>query len=79
MTDGFAYDYAHAIHSHHRSWQFEKLAAAIGMPELSQDARFRTNRDRTQNRAALIPILEAKFRCVGLLGLQPHHTHAHAP
>ena len=42
--------------------QFEKLAAAIGMPELSQDGRFRTNRDRTQNRAALIPILEAKFR-----------------
>jgi crotonobetainyl-CoA:carnitine CoA-transferase CaiB-like acyl-CoA transferase len=42
--------------------QFERLAAAVDMPELSRDARFKTNRDRTRNRATLIPILEAKFR-----------------
>lgn len=42
--------------------QFEKLAAAIGMPELAQDPRFKTNRNRTQNRGTLIPILQAKFK-----------------
>lgn len=53
--------YTHA-RPHAHSTQFEKLAVAIGMPELSRDPRFKTNRDRTQNRAALLPILEAKFK-----------------
>lgn len=54
--------------------QFERLMSAIGMPELSQDPRFRTNRDRTQHRAAFIPILEAKFRCVPLFFLCVSHA-----
>ena len=42
--------------------QFARMARAIGRPELARDPRFRTNKDRVQNRAALIPILEAVFR-----------------
>ncbi len=42
--------------------QFARMARAIGRPELARDPRFRTNEDRVQNRAALIPILEAVFR-----------------
>lgn len=38
--------------------QFERLAEAIGAPELSSDPRFATNGDRTQHRVALIEELE---------------------
>ncbi|EWM29343.1 caib baif -transferase family protein c7orf10-like isoform 1 [Nannochloropsis gaditana] len=41
--------------------QFEKLANAVGMPQLCNDPRFGTNRDRAQNRKALIGILETYF------------------
>lgn len=42
--------------------QFVKLAAAVGMPELSSDPRFVTNKDRTKNRKLLIPILQQAFK-----------------
>ncbi len=41
--------------------QFRKLAAAIGLPGLPDDARFRTNPDRLVNRAALEAILAEVF------------------
>ncbi|GAB5029534.1 caib baif -transferase family protein c7orf10 homolog [Nannochloropsis oceanica] len=41
--------------------QFEKLAVAVGMPELSQDPRFRTNKDRTEHRKILINLLQTFF------------------
>jgi crotonobetainyl-CoA:carnitine CoA-transferase CaiB-like acyl-CoA transferase len=40
-------------------WQ--KFCAVTGRQDLATDARFRTNRDRVDNRQALIPILEALF------------------
>jgi formyl-CoA transferase/CoA:oxalate CoA-transferase len=40
-------------------WQ--KFCAVTGRQDLAADARFRTNRDRVDNRQALIPILEALF------------------
>jgi crotonobetainyl-CoA:carnitine CoA-transferase CaiB-like acyl-CoA transferase len=39
-----------------------KLCAAIGRPDLENDPRFRTNRDRVANREALIAILDPLFR-----------------
>jgi crotonobetainyl-CoA:carnitine CoA-transferase CaiB-like acyl-CoA transferase len=41
-------------------WQ--KLCQAIGAPELADDPRYRTNPDRLENRATLVPTLEAIFR-----------------
>jgi len=41
---------------------WERLALRLGLPELRDDARFRTFADRLANRAALIPILCARFR-----------------
>jgi formyl-CoA transferase/CoA:oxalate CoA-transferase len=40
-------------------WQ--KFCAVTGRQDLATDPRFRTNRDRVDNRQALIPILEALF------------------
>jgi crotonobetainyl-CoA:carnitine CoA-transferase CaiB-like acyl-CoA transferase len=40
---------------------FEKACAAIGAPELARDPRFATNPLRVENRAALIPLLEARL------------------
>ncbi len=40
---------------------FADLCAAIGRPELADDARFRTNADRVESRAELIPELDAVF------------------
>ena len=39
--------------------QFRRLAAAIGAPELADDARFATNTRRVTNRDALRPLLES--------------------
>ncbi|HLL30303.1 MAG TPA: CaiB/BaiF CoA-transferase family protein [Allosphingosinicella sp.] len=39
--------------------QFERLCGILGLGELAQDERFRTNPARVVNRAALIPLLEA--------------------
>ena len=36
---------------------FRRLVEAIGLPELADDARFRTNPDRVTNRAALVDAL----------------------
>jgi crotonobetainyl-CoA:carnitine CoA-transferase CaiB-like acyl-CoA transferase len=38
--------------------QFRRLVEAIGVPELADDTRFSTNRDRVLNRDALRPLLE---------------------
>jgi crotonobetainyl-CoA:carnitine CoA-transferase CaiB-like acyl-CoA transferase len=40
---------------------FRALCAAVGLPELSADERFATNAGRVENRAELIPQLEARF------------------
>ena len=37
--------------------QFARLCAELGRPELAQEARFRTNKDRRENRPALTEIL----------------------
>ena len=39
--------------------QFGRLMAEAGAPDLAADPRFATNRARVQNRAALIPLIEA--------------------
>jgi formyl-CoA transferase/CoA:oxalate CoA-transferase len=42
--------------------QFQRCCEAIGLPELAQDARFRTNGDRVSRYEELRPILGARFR-----------------
>lgn len=42
--------------------QFRRFCATLDMPELSRDGRFSTNRNRTENRGVLIPILEKKLK-----------------
>ena len=37
--------------------QFKEYCAIIGVPELANDERFKSNRGRVENRAALIPLL----------------------
>jgi crotonobetainyl-CoA:carnitine CoA-transferase CaiB-like acyl-CoA transferase len=39
--------------------QFRKLCAIIGRPELAEDPRFKSNRDRSANRVALTAAIEA--------------------
>jgi crotonobetainyl-CoA:carnitine CoA-transferase CaiB-like acyl-CoA transferase len=41
---------------------FRRLAAALDRPDLAEDARFRSNKDRVVHRAELVPILAAIFR-----------------
>ena len=41
---------------------FRKLCAAVSAPELAQDPRFRSNSDRVNNRAILVPLIEAITR-----------------
>ncbi len=41
--------------------QFQRLCAALGIPEVAEDERFRTNRDRTRNRDQLGPLLEEQL------------------
>ncbi len=42
--------------------QWEKLADAIGLPELTTDPRFQKRDDRKANRHALTPLVEARLR-----------------
>ena len=42
--------------------QWPRLCAALGIPELAADPRFATNGARVDNRAALRPILAARFQ-----------------
>ena len=42
--------------------QWARFCAAVGVPALATDGRFATNGDRVANRAALRPLLEARFR-----------------
>jgi crotonobetainyl-CoA:carnitine CoA-transferase CaiB-like acyl-CoA transferase len=39
--------------------QFARLCALLGLSELAEDERFRTNPERVVNRAALLPLLQA--------------------
>jgi len=41
--------------------QFQRLCGALGIPEVAEDDRFRTNRDRTRNRDQLGPLLEEQL------------------
>jgi crotonobetainyl-CoA:carnitine CoA-transferase CaiB-like acyl-CoA transferase len=41
--------------------QFQRLCGALGIPEVAEDERFRTNRDRTRNRDELRPLLEEQL------------------
>jgi crotonobetainyl-CoA:carnitine CoA-transferase CaiB-like acyl-CoA transferase len=41
--------------------QFRKLCAAIGRPDLAEDARFTANPARVQHRSELIPLLQTEF------------------
>ncbi|MGH3488006.1 MAG: CaiB/BaiF CoA transferase family protein [Actinopolymorphaceae bacterium] len=45
--------------------QFANLCKVLGMPELADDARFRTNQDRTANREELRPLLVERLRTRG--------------
>jgi formyl-CoA transferase len=41
--------------------QFRRLTAVLELPEVGADARFASNSDRVLNRAALVPLLEARL------------------
>jgi crotonobetainyl-CoA:carnitine CoA-transferase CaiB-like acyl-CoA transferase len=41
---------------------FRRLCTALDRPDLAEDARFRSNKDRVVHRAELVPILAAIFR-----------------
>ena len=41
--------------------QFRRYVAVLGCPELADDPRFATNRDRVLNRDALVPLLQARM------------------
>ena len=41
--------------------QFRRYCQVIGAPELADDERFQTNRDRVGNRDALVPLLQVKM------------------
>ncbi|MEQ4209071.1 CoA transferase [Actinopolymorpha sp. B9G3] len=45
--------------------QFANLCKVLGVPELADDARFRTNQDRTANREELRPLLVERLRTRG--------------
>lgn len=42
--------------------QFARLCEVLGLPDVAEDARYRTNMDRVQHRGDLLPLLEAEFR-----------------
>lgn len=42
--------------------QFEKFAAALGLPELARDEKFRMNKNRVENRELLITIITQKMK-----------------
>ena len=42
--------------------QVRRLAVVLGLPELTEDARFRTNQDRLAHRRELLDVLEPEFK-----------------
>jgi crotonobetainyl-CoA:carnitine CoA-transferase CaiB-like acyl-CoA transferase len=58
----FATADGHVILAVGNDGQFEKFCRAAGCPELSSDARFRSNPGRVRHRAELVPRLEAIMR-----------------
>ncbi len=49
---------------------WSKFCRTLGLEAYEQDPRFRTNADRVQNRADLIPLIEERFRNEGTAALQ---------
>jgi crotonobetainyl-CoA:carnitine CoA-transferase CaiB-like acyl-CoA transferase len=41
---------------------YRNVCTALGLPQLGDDARFKTNQDRVRNRAALVPLLAEAMR-----------------
>ena len=58
----FATSDGHVVVAVGNDAQFARFAAALELPELSTDPRFKGNADRVRNRAALIAILSDKIR-----------------
>jgi len=54
----FASSDGHLILAIGNDGQFERFCAAVGMNDISEDERFRTNPARVRNRETLIPLLE---------------------
>lgn len=46
--------------------QFRRFCRAIGLPDLSDDPRYATNRKRTEHRETLLPLLERHFAGLNL-------------
>ena len=65
----FATSDGHVVIAVGNDAQFARFAAALGLPELSTDPRFKGNADRVRNRAALIAILSEKIRTLPKLEL----------
>ena len=68
----FATSDGHVVIAVGNDAQFARLAAILGVPELSEDPRFQKNADRVRNRGELIEILISRigsFRKLELLGL----------
>ena len=65
----FATSDGHVVIAVGNDAQFARFAAALGLPELSADPRFKGNADRVRNRAALIAILSEKIRTLPKLEL----------
>ncbi len=58
----FATSDSHLILAVGNDSQFRSFCQVAGLPELADDARFKTNPDRLQHREALIPLLRAVMR-----------------
>ncbi|WP_203137206.1 CaiB/BaiF CoA transferase family protein [Microbacterium sp. JZ31] len=59
--------------------QFGKLTAALGIPDLAQDGRFRTNADRVAHRPALRDALEAALAAASAADWQERLTAVGVP
>ncbi len=60
--EAFATSDSHIILAVGNDGQFQSFCRAAGRPELSEDARFRTNPDRLENRQALVEIVRGLMR-----------------
>jgi len=68
----FATSDGHVVVAVGNDTQFARLAAIMGVPELSEDPRFKKNSDRVRNRGELMALLSdriLRFRKLELLGL----------
>jgi crotonobetainyl-CoA:carnitine CoA-transferase CaiB-like acyl-CoA transferase len=58
---------------------FRAICAVLGLPELVDDARFRTNADRVRNRDELVALLEERLRTEGSAAWRGRLTAAGVP